>query len=204
MNFALAFLPLESISALYVVLFLLPVLSSVFLPVPEEVALLIAGYLAYLGFVNFWAVLVVMFLGVIAGDIVGYFLGRYFGDWLSQNIINRVPFAAHLLGKAKHYFDRYGERVVLFSRPLLSIRMIVPMMAGHFRMNLAKFLFYDVLISIVWVGAVVSVSYFLGSGLDLITEVREIKHAVFAIIGLIIIFYAVIRFIKNNKNAGLV
>ena len=205
MEFLPAFilLPLDSALALYSALFAILILSGIGLPVPEEVTLLLAGYLAYLGFIGFWQTLYVLIAGVVTADMLGYFLGRFAGDWVSVKLSHfRTP--TMVLAKAREYFDRHGEKVVLFSRPLIGIRVAVPILAGHFKMNFLKFLLFDVLAAIPWIFLLVSVSYYFGAGLDLLTEVREIKYAIFIAAGLAIGGYLGIKLMKNYKGARLV
>jgi len=194
--FALILLPLDSKSALYLVLFLILIFSGIGLPIPEEVTLLLGGYLAYLEFIGFWGAFYILVLGIVVADAVGYFLGRLAGNWISQKV-SRFQIASLLLERAKWYFEKHGERVVLFTRPLISIRVAVPVLAGHFRMNFAKFVFYDLLAAIPWTFLFLFLSYYLGSGLELITEVKEIKHAMFGIILAVAVVIAV-RLIRRN------
>lgn len=195
---AFIFLPLDSELALYAVLFLVLILSGVGLPVPEEATLLFGGYLAYLEFIDFWPVVYVSILGIIFADAFGYFLGRFWGEGIRRFFLGRWKGPNKALEKAKKYFDRHGEKVVIFSRPLLGVRVAVPILAGHFRMNFIKFLIYDTLAAIPWSFFLVSLSYYLGSSLNLITEVKEIKHTIFILLGIAIIVYAAIKFNKNN------
>lgn len=194
---AFIFLPLDSELALYAVLFLVLILSGVGLPIPEEATLLFGGYLAYLEFVNFWPVVYVSILGIVSADIVGYFLGRFWGDGFRRIFLVRLKRLDKILEKAKIYFDRHGEKVVIFSRPLLGVRVAVPILAGHFKMNFGKFLVYDILAAIPWSFFLISLSYYLGSSLNLITEVKEIKHTIFILLGVAIIVYAAIKFNKS-------
>lgn len=192
---AFLLLPLDSEAALYFVLFGILIFSGVGLPIPEEVTLLLGGYLAYLEFTDFWTTIYVLVAGIVIADILGYFLGRYGGQWLSDKIAHR-PWAVLLLDRGREYFEKHGEKIVILSRPILGVRVAVPIMAGHFRMNFVKFLIFDAIAAIPWTFFLVLLSYYLGSGLDLITEVREIKHFMFGII-LAVVAVLAVRFIRK-------
>lgn len=196
--FALIWFPLESSLAIYSALFAVLILSGIGLPMPEEATLLFGGYLAYLGFINFWRTFYVLAAGIIVADMLGYVLGRFAGKWVSGKLI-RFQTSTVMLAKAKNYFDRHGEKMVLFSRPLLGIRVAVPILAGHFKMNFLKFLVFDAMAALPWTFILVSLSYYFGAGLDLITEAREIKHAIFFLFGLAILLFTGVKFLKNNK-----
>lgn len=193
---AFLLLPLDSRMALYAVLVAMLVFSTLGLPVPEEVTLLIGGYLAYLEFIGFWTTIYVLIIGILVADTVGYALGYFIGDWLYAKI-SRFVVVSSLLARARRLFGKYGEKVMLFSRPLLGVRVVVPIMAGHFRMNFGKFLLFDTIAAIPWAILLVSLSYYLGSGLDLITKVREIKHIFFVLLWIAIVIYAA-RFIGRK------
>lgn len=192
---------LDSKSALYIGLFLLPILAGVGLPITEEIILIIGGYLVYLEYTKFWPTIYILIAGIIVGDCIMYFLGKFAGGWISEKV-SRFRFARMLLEKSKYYLERYGEGTILFSRLLPHVRCAIPFLAGHFRISFAKFILWDAIASIPWTIALVSISYYLGSGLDLITEVREIKWAIFIFIILIIGGYAVFKLLRNlHKNS---
>lgn len=198
----LLILPLDHRALLYLTLFLVLIFSGVGLPIPEEVTLLLGGYLAYLEFLSFWPTIYILVAGILAADIGGYLMGRFGGEWVYDKISHK-PAAAKFFEKTKYYFERHGEKIVLFTRPLLGVRGLVPILAGHFKMNFAKFLFYDFIASVPWTFIVVSVSYYFGLGLDFITEVREVKYIVLAVAALAVLVLSAIKFRKSN-NAGIV
>ncbi|MBI2122480.1 MAG: DedA family protein [Candidatus Sungbacteria bacterium] len=198
--FASILFSIDSVSALYAILIGVLILSGICLPIPEEVTLILGGYLAYLGVVDFWTIFYVLTIGIILADIAGYCLGRFSGDWISQNIFNKFPVTKFLFGRATGYFERYGEAMVLFTRPFLGIRVAIPILAGYSKMNPIKFFVFDALGAIPWTFGLVFASYYLGSGLDFITEVREIKHAIFLALGIAVAIYAAIQINKGKLS----
>lgn len=198
----LILLPLDSKTALSLTLFAILVLSGVGLPVPEEITLLLGGYLAYLEFLSFWPTVYILISGILTADIVGYAFGRLSGELIIGKISHR-KYAARFLERARYYFNQHGEKVVIFSRLLVGVRVVVPILAGQFRMNLLKFLIYDSLATIPWTFFWVFLSYYLGSGLELISEVRELKHTVFILIGVAIVLYAAVKFLKIIDTESL-
>ena len=193
----LLFLPIDHHLLLYATLFVILLLSGIGFPIPEEVTLVLGGYLAYLEFIDFQAAMYVLVAGIIVADVIGYLLGRFYGDWLWRNIFSRIRGMDMVIGKAQQYFDRYGEKVVMFSRVFAAVRVAVPILAGHFRMDFKKFLVYDLIGAIPWTVFLVSISYYLGTGLDLLTDVQEVKHLIFAVIILVLGIYAVLHFIRK-------
>jgi len=198
--FAFVSLPFQSVTGIYAVLFLVLVFSGIGLPVPEEVTLLFGGYLAYLEAIDFTTAIYVLIGGIVAADGMGYLLGRFAWRWVWDKTLYRWQFANTMLTKAGSYFERHGEKVVIFSRPFLGIRVAVPLLAGHFRMHFITFMLLDIAAAIPWTVFLVSLSYYLGSGVDLVTDIREIKHLFFALLGVAIIGYAALRLMKKNGH----
>ncbi len=184
----------------YAGLFFLLLLSGVGLPIPEEATTLFGGYLAYSGTLDIWVVMIVLVCGNILGDISGYAAGRFYGDWLYKKIFHRFRKTRLLFKRGEHYFSRYGEKIVLFTRPLMGVRFVIPILSGHYKMNFPKFLLYDALITAPWTIFLVSLSYFLGNGLELITEAKEVRHTVFVTIGLVILLYGAIQYIRQDEK----
>lgn len=193
--FAFAWFPLDSPLALYAMLFLTLVLSGVGLPVPEEVTLVFGGYLAYLQLIDFWDAVYVMVAGIIAADIMGFMLGRYGMARVSRLLLRWRPLEA-VFKKVEALFARYGDAIVVLSRPLAGVRVAVPIFAGYAGMRFWKFLALDLVAAVPWTIALVSLSYYLGSGFDLLIGVRLVRHALFAVIGLAIVSVIAVRWIR--------
>ena len=172
---AIILFPLNAPFGIYAVLFGILLLSGLGLPVPEEATLFLAGYLAYLEFVDFWAVLYVMIAGIIAADMIGYAIGRFAGDWLYTLLFHRWRYTRALFEKGKQYTERHGDKVVILSRVFVGVRVAMPILMGHFRMNVVKFMLYDTIAAVPWTVAIVSLSYYLGSGFTALIEMEIIR-----------------------------
>ncbi len=164
---------------------------------PEDVIFLLGGYLASLDFIRLPTVLVVLILGVLGADTSGYWVGRLYGAWIEIHIVRRWQFAARILGKVKGLFERHGEKIVMMGRPLMGLRIAIPMFAGHTGMKFGRFLRYDAVLSILWTFALVSIGYYLGATLDIFAEARVIKHWVFLALVVAVSLYTALRFLKG-------
>lgn len=200
MDIILFLLPLDNVSALYAVLFGLIFVAGFGAPIPEEITLLLAGYLSYLGFTDFFTTVGVLSMSIVTTDFVSYLLGRYAGDFLYEKILGHFEFTRELLEKAKIYFDRFGERVILVTRPIVGVRFVVPIMAGHFRMNIKKFVAYDCIAAVPYTLILISLSYYLGSVFTLIADFRFIKHIIGWTISGIIVLMLIWQYIKKRRR----
>lgn len=170
------------------------------MPIPEEVTVLFGGYLAHSGILDLRTTLYVLILGNILSDMCGYCLGRFSGHWFYEKVLRHFHVTNLLLSKGEQYFSRYGETIVFFSRPFMGVRFVIPILAGHYKMKFSKFLFFNALITIPWTALIVLVSYSLGTGLAWISETEEIRHTIMAVVGLAILLYAALHYIREEKK----
>jgi len=192
-------LPLDNLSALYAVLFGLIFIAGFGAPIPEEITLLLAGYLSYLGFTDFLTTVGVLSASIVVTDCVSYLLGRYAGDFLYEKVLGHFEFTRELLEKGKIYFDRFGERVILVTRPIVGVRFVVPIMAGHFRMNIKKFVLYDFFAAIPYTFVLVSLSYYLGSVFTLVADLHFINYIIGWTLFGIVVSMLIWRYIKKRR-----
>ena len=199
MDLILFLLPLESPSALYAIFCGLIIIAGLGAPIPEEVTLLLAGYLAYLGFTDFWTTVVILSLSIVVADMFGYAVGRYTGDFVYEKILGHFELTRELLEKGKQYIDRFGAGVIFFTRPIVGVRFVVPIMMGHFRMNIQKFICYDVAAAFPYSLILISLSYYFGSIFALIADFETVTYILGWILAGSIVIWLIMRYIKNGR-----
>ncbi len=124
---------------------------SAFIPIPSEVVLPLAGALIVTQHKFTFAGLVIAgSLGNLAGSIVGYGIGawkgrEFFEKYGKYFLIRRKDIAA-----ADHWFSKYGEATVFFTRMMPVIRAFISLPAGIVKMPFGKFCLYTLLGSIPW------------------------------------------------------
>jgi membrane protein DedA with SNARE-associated domain len=149
----------------YVAIFVVVVLGNVGLPLPEETILALAGYLAWRGDMHMPIVIAVGIVSAVAGDNLGYWLGRRFG----REALPR--YAAWILGHPERlhameaFVARRGPLAVFVARFLPGIRFLAGPLAGGLGMRFASFFAANVLGALVYVPAVVVAGYAIGYGL---------------------------------------
>jgi membrane protein DedA with SNARE-associated domain len=139
-------------------------LESIVPPVPSEVVLAIAGYLAGEGQFNVALVALAATVGSVVGALVLYGLGRAIGEDRLKRWLDRVPLVdLDDLERADRWFDRYGRWAVLIGRVIPVVRSLVSIPAGADRMPLGQFVGLTALGSGVWNAIFVGLGYALGS-----------------------------------------
>jgi len=114
----------------------------------------------YLELPVYWLI-ALLILASFFGDLTGYFKGKWLGNKLFTDNRSRF-FKLEYLERGKKYYDNYGIRTLLFSRFMPVIRTFVPMIAGATVFPLRKFILFDALGALTWVGSLVSLGYFIG------------------------------------------
>jgi membrane protein DedA with SNARE-associated domain len=131
---------------IYFVVFLAAAAESalfVGLVVPGETVLLVAGVLAARGQGSLVPYMIAAIAGAVAGDSIGYELGRHFGPRLRRSALGRRIGEARW-ERAERYLRERGGRAIFFARWILVVRAIVPALAGQARMPYRRFLGWNV------------------------------------------------------------
>jgi len=134
----------------YFGVFILMALESMIAPVPSEVVMPFAGYLALQGKFSFWIVLLASSLGSVFGSFLSYYIGLYGGKPLV------LKFGKYLLLEEEHlewtekWFKKRGEKTILISRFVPVVRHLISMPAGIAKMPLRKFLVYTFIGASIW------------------------------------------------------
>ena len=131
---------------------------------PGETSLLIGGVLAQAGVWNVWVFLGSAIVGAIAGDSVGYEVGKHFGPRIKANALGR------LVGEkrwklAQAIFDRYHGGAIFFGRAQALLRALVPALAGMNKVPYRQFLKWNAAGGIVFSTIVVLLGYEFASSL---------------------------------------
>jgi membrane-associated protein len=112
------------------------------------------------------------FLAAVAGDQVGYLLGRRAGPAIFRRPNSRF-FKQENVDKAHAFFDKYGAKTIVLARFVPIVRTFAPVVAGVSRMNYRTFVTFNVVGGLLWAIGVTLLGYFLGQ-VDVIEENLEL------------------------------
>lgn len=98
----------------------------------------------------------------IAGDTVNYAVGHYVGPRVFQNGPSRL-FKREYLEKTRRFYERHGGKTIVIARFVPIIRTFAPFVAGIGAMRYGRFLAYNVLGGVMWIGIFLSGGYFFGN-----------------------------------------
>ncbi len=185
----------------YAGVILLMALESSFVPFPSEVVVPPAGYLASLGQMNIFLVILSGISGSILGSLLNYWIAYRFGrDFLLKYskyfFINTEKFA-----KFEVFFNTHGEITTFAGRLIPVIRQYISFPAGLVRMDLKKFIFYTGLGAAIWCTVLAYVGYFVGNNIDIIKEnIDHIMYFIFPALILLVIIYVVVYKYRNKRE----
>lgn len=134
--------------------FLLMTAESALIPIPSEVTMPFAGFLAGRGVLNFWLAVFIGAFGNLFGSLLAYYLGYFKGEEWTREAIRKwgkwVLIREKEYDHAKHWFIKYGHEIAFFSRLLPVVRTFISLPAGISRMEVKKFSLYTFLGSFIW------------------------------------------------------
>lgn len=157
----------------YLGIFVFLILTGCGLPVPEEVAIVLAGVLSAQGSLLPGPALAACLTGALLGDCMIYAIGRRWGPSL---LVAHPRFATLLHADREARFEeaieRHALKVLLLARFMVGIRGPVYLAAGAMRMPFRRFFLYDVLGVTIVVGGVFGLSHAYGNDV-----LRWVRHA---------------------------
>jgi membrane protein DedA with SNARE-associated domain len=142
-------------------------------PVPGEIMLIAAAVFAGAGQMNIAVVFVVAVLAAVIGDNIGFIVGRFGGRPLAERFGRYVFLTPERLEKAENYFNAHGGKVVTIARFIDGLRQINGLLAGIAGMHWLKFLGYNALGAVLWVGTWCGLGYLAGENIVEIFDTFE-------------------------------
>lgn len=146
----------------YAGVFILMALESAALPVPSEVVMPFAGYLAYQGIFDLVLISIVGAAGCTAGSILSYFVGLKGGRPFLERYGKYLLIKTDHMDLAESWFDKHGDKAVLLSRLLPVVRTFISLPAGIGRYDFKKLVFFSFIGSLPWTFALAYVGFLLG------------------------------------------
>lgn len=141
---------------------LLVLLEDFGIPVPGETVLVAGAVYAGAGRINVVALSAVAFAAAVAGDNIGYAIGRFGGRALVERWGRYVFLTRQRLDKTEAFFGRHGGKVITVARFIEGLRQANGIIAGITGMHWLKFVAFNALGAALWVGTWVCAGYFAG------------------------------------------
>ena len=151
----------------YPALALVLLVGAIGVPVPTGFTTLLAGSLVALGEMT-WPIVAAIAIGAsVAGDVVGYSIGRLADESFLTRFGRWVGYSGKMRSRVQQLFDDWGGLTILISRTLAShLSSLASLLAGITRYPFEAFVGYAALGRIVWTAAYLGLGYFIGNSIE--------------------------------------
>ncbi len=150
----------------YVLVLGMILLSGFGLPIPEDIPLILAGYLAYHGYADPWLFFPLTFIAIVGADLMVFWLGRRYGHHIPKLPLMRRYMTEKRLAKTEALLHRHGGKFMFAARFLPGLRAPAIFTAGNFKLPYWKFLAYDGGAALLSVPLILSLSYYFAEHLE--------------------------------------
>ncbi len=147
---------------------------------PGDSLLVTAGLVASQGKLDIVILTALLMAAAIIGDSVGYAIGYFAGPKLFKKE-DSFFFRKDHIKKTHDFFEKYGGKTIILARFVPIVRTFAPTVAGVGRMNYRKFISFNIIGGILWVGSMLFMGYFLGR------TIPNIDKHMHIVIGVVII-----------------
>lgn len=174
--------------------------ENVFPPIPSEVIMPLAGYMAAQDQLTLWGVALAGMVGSVLGALPLYYLGKRIGAERLKMLADKhgrwLTVSGDDIEHARRWFDRYGNAAVLVGRLIPAVRSLISIPAGMAGMKLAPFIVYTALGSGLWAALLAYIGFILGANFEQVG--RYLDPVSWGVLGLIVVAYLV-RVIRHTQ-----
>jgi len=180
---------------------LLTLAENVFPPIPSEVILPLAGYLANRGRLDVVGVLIASTAGSVVGALILYALGARLGEDRAKRLLARLPLVdAADIDRAAGWFHRHGSAAVFFGRLIPGVRSLISLPAGAAGMSLLAFTLLTLVGSALWNGLLVGAGYALGTQWQTVDRYAGVLDRIVIAVVVAVILLGIIRRLRQPRG----
>lgn len=184
-------------------------LENIFPPIPSELVMPFAGFVAGKpgSELNLWLVWLAGVVGTVLGAVVLYYLGMYLGDPIVRAFLRKwgkwFTVSEKDYDRALAFFGKYGMPVIFFGRLIPIIRSIISIPAGAERMPMGTFLLFTTLGSAIWSGVLTYAGYVLGENWEqVLAFTDEYQTITVVVLGVAFVALVVWWLVRGRKQSA--
>jgi membrane protein DedA with SNARE-associated domain len=189
----------------YFGIFLLMVAENLFPPIPSELIMPFAGYVAANGDLSTLGVLIAGTLGSLIGTTAWYVAARGLGlerfTWLCNRFGRIATLTEDDIDKAHHWFAKYGPLAVFVGRLIPAIRTLISVPAGLAKMPFGQFLLISAVGSLLWTGILTVAGLLLHEGYHIVEAWVDPVSTGVLVIGILVYIWRFVTW-KPIKDIG--
>jgi membrane protein DedA with SNARE-associated domain len=186
----------------YFCMFAIAFTENIFPPSPSDLVIVFGGALVAIGHLGFIPALFSATAGSVAGFVVMYLIGGWFGDHILEQ--GKVKFIkVETVNRVEEWFRKHGYWVIVINRFLTGTRAVVSFFAGMSEMNLPLTITLCAISALTWNAILVTTGYYLGQNWEQIgSYLRDYGRAVTVIVVLIVSAVTIRYFIRRRRTEG--
>ena len=165
---------------------------------PGETAVLVGGVVAGQGEISIVTLIALVWFCAVAGDCTSYMLGRKLGRGFLERHGARLKITEERLQTVEGFFDRHGGPTILIGRFIGLVRALAPFIAGASKMEMRRFLAYDIVGAGMWSALFCLLGYFFWQSLD--TVEKYIGAGAAAFTGLVVVGLAITFAVRLRRD----
>lgn len=175
-------------------------IESFIAPIPSEIILPFSGFVASIGSMNIYLVIIVATLAAYLGSLPFYFIGRW-GEKPVLTFLERYGKYLFIkksdVDKGFEVFNKYGNGVVFVGRVIPIIRTLISFPAGVAKMNFVKFTIYTLFGSLIWNIVLTYTGFILGDHWERIGAIVGQYEKVIIVVCILLFILYVGRGVKD-------
>ncbi|MCA1058568.1 DedA family protein [Rossellomorea aquimaris] len=186
----------------YIAMFLFSWVVFLGLPVPNELAAALAGYLSEWRNFNPYTSFLFMYSGLISYGIFAFLNGRYVGTKLSSRMMNGNK-SKRLIENGEAWINRYGPLAISFSYFIPGVRLFMPYIAGTSKgISFMKFLLYALPSAFVWGIIYFQIGRYFPKSFQVVLEEVSVKAGIFFVLLFLFMMISGLVFTIKKSNAS--
>ena len=163
---------------------------------PGDSLLFAAGTFAAIGSLNPWLLFLLLTTAAILGDTINYSIGHFIGPRVFTQDIRFLK--REYLDRTHEFYEKHGGKTIILARFIPIIRTFAPFVAGVGIMTYSKFIIYNVIGGIIWVGGFTFLGYRFGN----IPAVKDNFTLVIMAIIILSILPPIIEYLRERFRKG--
>lgn len=181
-------------------LFILILLESTLVPIPSELVMPFAGYMASTGAFSLVAVLIINSVAALCGSLICYAIGAKGGKPFIVKWGKFFFLKPKDLEKTEVFFQKHGKATILIGRFLPVVRHVISIPAGIAKMPIGSFALQTFIGSTIWGSLLICIGYYLGQNWEHVAKQFKRVDLIVGVLILLIVLVLAVRFMVRRRR----
>ncbi|MEE8525118.1 MAG: VTT domain-containing protein [Thermoanaerobaculia bacterium] len=184
----------------YAVLFIFVLAEQIGLPTPAIPFLLAGGALSHQGHMDLGLAFGLCLAASLLSDVGWYEIGRRKGSKV-MSFLCRISFEPDsCVRRTEGFFARYGARSLMVAKFIPGLNTAAPPLAGVFGMRRSRFLLFDSIGAVLWIGSFMALGYAFADQLELLAaEASRMGGGLLAVVLAALAAYALVKYVQRQR-----